>query len=90
MHNYMRMLWGKRVIGWTSSPRVAYETLVELNNKYALDGRNPNSYSGIGWCFGRYDRPWGPERSVYGLVRFMSSDSARRKLRLKEYLKRWG
>jgi deoxyribodipyrimidine photo-lyase len=90
MQNYMRMLWGKRVIGWTSSPQVAYETLVELNNKYALDGRNPNSYSGIGWCFGRYDRPWGPERSVYGLVRFMSSDSARRKLRLKEYLKRWG
>lgn len=90
MHNYLRMLWGKRVIAWCKSPKDAYETLVELNNKYALDGRNPNSYSGIGWCFGRYDRPWGPERPVYGLVRYMTSDSARRKLHLKQYLARWG
>lgn len=89
MHNYMRMLWGKRMIAWSKTPMAAYELLVELNNKYALDGRNPNSYSGIGWCFGRYDRPWGPERPVYGLVRYMTSDSARRKLRLKQYLERW-
>lgn len=90
MHNYMRMLWGKLVIGWTKSPKAAYELLVELNNKYALDGRNPNSYNGIGWCFGRYDRPWGPERPVYGLIRYMTSESARRKLHLKRYVERWG
>jgi deoxyribodipyrimidine photo-lyase len=89
MHNYMRMLWGKRVIAWCKAPRAAYDLLIELNNKYALDGRNPNSYSGIGWCFGRYDRPWGPERAVYGMIRYMTSDSARRKLHLKEYLARW-
>jgi deoxyribodipyrimidine photo-lyase len=90
MHNYLRMLWGKRVIEWAKNPRNAYDILVELNNKYALDGRDPNSYSGIGWCFGRYDRPWGPERPIFGLIRYMTSESARRKLRLKQYLERWG
>ncbi|MGC4087041.1 MAG: FAD-binding domain-containing protein [Polyangiaceae bacterium] len=90
MHNYLRMLWGKRVLNWTRTPEQAYQLLVELNNKYALDGRNPNSYSGIGWCFGRYDRPWGPERPVYGLIRYMTSESAQRKLHLKQYLQRWG
>lgn len=89
MHNYLRMLWGKLVVGWTQNPQAAYELLVELNNKYALDGRNPNSYSGIAWCFGRYDRPWGPERPIYGMIRYMTSESARRKLRMKRYLERW-
>jgi len=89
MHNYLRMLWGKLVIGWSRSPEAAFETLVELNNKYALDGRDPNSYSGIAWCFGRFDRAWGPERPVYGLLRYMTSASARRKLKLKEYLLRF-
>lgn len=89
MHNYLRMLWGKLVIGWTPSPEEAFSYLVELNNKYALDGSDPNSYSGIGWCFGRFDRPWGPKRDCYGSVRFMTSASAQRKLRLKNYLARW-
>ena len=62
--------------------------MIFLNNKYALDGRDPNSYSGIFWCLGRFDRPWGPERPVFGTVRFMSSDSTRRKLHLKRYLAR--
>ena len=53
--------------------------MVELNNKYALDGRDPNSYSGIFWCLGRYDRPWGPERPVFGTVRYMSSENTARK-----------
>ncbi|MCA9772606.1 MAG: deoxyribodipyrimidine photo-lyase, partial [Myxococcales bacterium] len=61
-----------------------------LNNKYALDGRNPNSYSGIFWCLGRYDRPWGPRRPIFGTVRYMSSESAMRKFRLKGYLARYG
>lgn len=89
MHNYLRMLWGKRVLNWQRDPQQAYETLIELNNKYALDGRDPNSYSGIGWCFGRYDRAWGPERPVYGVIRYMTSESARRKLHLSQYLARW-
>jgi len=90
MHGYLRMLWGKRVLAWTRTPERAHRILVELNDKYALDGRDPNSYNGIGWCFGRYDRPWGPERPVYGLVRYMTSASARRKLHLEQYLLRWG
>ena len=55
MHNYLRMLWGKKVLEWSETPRQALETLLHLNNKYALDGRNPNSTSGIFWVFGRYD-----------------------------------
>jgi deoxyribodipyrimidine photo-lyase len=89
IHNYLRMLWGKRVLEWTASAERAAETLVFLNDKYALDGRDPNSYSGIYWCFGRHDRPWGPERPVFGLVRYMSSDATKRKLRLRAYLERY-
>jgi deoxyribodipyrimidine photo-lyase len=90
MHNYLRMLWGKRVLAWTRHPREAFETLVELNNRYALDGRDPNSYGGIGWVFGRHDRPWGPERPIYGKIRYMTSDATRRKLDLKTWYARWG
>ncbi|MCR9159538.1 MAG: deoxyribodipyrimidine photolyase [Nannocystaceae bacterium] len=90
MHNYLRMLWGKKILEWTCSPRDALDVMIELNNKYALDGRNPNSYSGIFWCLGRYDRAWGPERPIFGKVRFMSSDSTRRKLRLSPYLEKYG
>jgi deoxyribodipyrimidine photo-lyase len=86
LHNYMRMLWGKKILEWTASPREALRIMIELNNRYALDGRDPNSYSGIFWVLGRYDRPWGPERPIFGTVRYMSTESARRKLRLREYL----
>jgi len=89
IHNYLRMLWGKKVLHWSATPRQALASLIELNNRYALDGRDPNSYSGIFWCFGRYDRPWAPERPVFGVVRYMSSDSTRRKLRLRGYLGRY-
>ncbi|MFT7581948.1 MAG: deoxyribodipyrimidine photo-lyase [Myxococcota bacterium] len=90
MHNYLRMLWGKKVLEWSATPRQALEKLVELNNRYALDGRNPNSYSGIFWIFGRFDRAWGPERPIYGKIRYMTSDSTRRKLHLKRYLETYG
>ncbi|HEY0137679.1 MAG TPA: hypothetical protein VGB85_26520 [Nannocystis sp.] len=86
IHNYLRMLWGKKILEWSASPRVALEVLVHLNNKYALDGRDPNSYSGIFWVLGRHDRPWGPERPVYGKIRYMSSDNTARKLHVREYL----
>jgi deoxyribodipyrimidine photo-lyase len=60
-----------------------------LNNRWSVDGRNPNSYAGIAWVFGRYDRGW-PERPVYGKVRSMSSASTRRKVEIHDYMKRWG
>jgi deoxyribodipyrimidine photo-lyase len=88
IHNYLRMLWGKKVLHWSASPREALAVLIELNNKYALDGRDPNSCTGIFWCLGRYDRPWAPERPVFGTVRYMSTESTLRKLRLKRYLER--
>jgi len=84
------MLWGKLVLQWTRSPEEAFKVLVELNNRYAVDGRDPNSYSGIRWIFGELDRPWGPERPVLGTVRSMNSAGARRKLDLAAYLERFG
>jgi deoxyribodipyrimidine photo-lyase len=89
IHNYLRMLWGKKVIEWSAEPEEALATLLELNDRWALDGRDPNSASGILWCFGRYDRAWGPERPVFGTVRWLSSENTRRKLRLKRWLERW-
>ncbi len=90
IHNYLRMLWGKKILEWSRSPEEALDIMIELNNKYALDGRDPNSYTGIFWILGRYDRPWAPERPVFGRVRYMSSASALRKLRLQDYLARYG
>jgi deoxyribodipyrimidine photo-lyase len=90
IHNYLRMLWGKKILEWTASPNEALEIMIELNNKYALDGRNPNSYSGIFWVLGRYDRAWGPERPIYGKIRYMSSENTARKIRLDAYLARYG
>ncbi|MFN1835186.1 hypothetical protein AB2B38_007990 [Balneola sp. MJW-20] len=89
MHNYLRMLWGKKIIEWTPDYETALEYMIELNNKYALDGRDPNSYSGIFWCFGRFDRAW-QERPVFGKLRYMTSDSTRRKVKLDRYLQRYG
>jgi deoxyribodipyrimidine photo-lyase len=86
IHNYLRMLWGKKVLEWSRTPDEAYATLVHLNNKYALDGRDPNSYTGILWCFGLFDRPWAPERRVLGTVRYMSSENTARKFKLGPYL----
>ncbi|HMP80653.1 MAG TPA: deoxyribodipyrimidine photolyase, partial [Pirellulaceae bacterium] len=71
------------------TPRLALEYMIELNNKYALDGRNPNSYSGIFWVLGRYDRPWGPTRPIFGQVRYMSSENTARKVSVKNYIRRY-
>jgi deoxyribodipyrimidine photo-lyase len=86
IHNYLRMLWGKKVLEWSRTPEEAYATLVHLNNKYALDGRDPNSWTGILWCFGLFDRPWAPERPVLGVLRYMSSENTARKFDLRPYL----
>jgi len=89
IHNYLRMLWGKKILEWSATPAEAMATLFELNNRYALDGRDPNSASGIAWCLGRYDRPWGPERPIFGKVRYMSSANTARKFRVEPYLQRY-
>ncbi|MEO8680709.1 MAG: deoxyribodipyrimidine photolyase [Vicinamibacterales bacterium] len=89
IHNYLRMLWGKKILQWTASAREALAIMIELNNKFALDGRDPNSYSGIFWTLGRYDRPWFPERDVFGVVRYMSSENTARKYRVKDYIARY-
>jgi deoxyribodipyrimidine photo-lyase len=89
IHNYLRRLWGKKILEWTRKPQTALEIMIGLNNKYALDGRDPNSYSGIFWCLGRYDRPWGPERPIFGTVRYMSSENAARKMSVTDYVCRY-
>jgi deoxyribodipyrimidine photo-lyase len=86
MHNYLRMLWGKSVIGWTEDAPRALRVLEHLNNKYALDGRDPNTYGGILWCFGRFDRPFF-RRPVYGTIRYMSTNAARKKFDVPAYIR---
>jgi len=90
IHNYLRMLWGKKILEWSASPQEALATLIELNNRWSTDGRNPNSYSGIFWTLGRFDRPWAPERKIFGTIRYMSSDNTAKKVRVKDYLRRFG
>lgn len=87
LHGYLRMLWGKKILEWTASPQEALAVMIELNNRYALDGRDPSSYNGICWVLGRYDRPWGPERPIFGTIRYMSSQNTARKLPVKNYLR---
>jgi deoxyribodipyrimidine photo-lyase len=85
VHNYMRMLWGKKFIEWRPSYQESFDLLVHLNNKYSLDGRNPNSYAGVLWCFGKHDRAWG-ERNVFGKIRYMSSANTSRKIDAQKYI----
>ncbi|HQL03491.1 MAG TPA: deoxyribodipyrimidine photolyase, partial [Synergistales bacterium] len=87
MHNYMRMYWGKKIIEWSASPEEAWDTALYLNNRYELDGRDPNAFAGIAWCFGKHDRPWA-ERPVFGQVRYMNQKGLDRKFCMKAYLSR--
>jgi len=89
IHNYLRMLWGKKILEWSATPREALAIMLELNNRFALDGRDPNSVSGITWCLGRFDRPWAPERPVFGTIRYMSSAQTARKMPVDEYIRTW-
>jgi deoxyribodipyrimidine photo-lyase len=89
IHNYLRMLWGKKILQWTRSPQEATEVMIHLNDKYGLDGRDPNSYSGIFWVLGRYDRPWAPIRPVFGSIRYMSSENTARKVAVKNYIRKY-
>lgn len=90
IHNYLRMLWGKKILKWSPSPREALAVMLSLNDRYALDGRDPNSVSGIFWVLGRYDRAWGPERGIFGKVRYMTSRNTAKKVRVKGYLEKYG
>ncbi len=86
MHGYLRMYWGKKILEWSPSPREAFGRAVLLNDRYELDGRDPNGYAGVAWCFGKHDRPW-KEREVFGTVRYMSEAGIRRKIRTEEYIR---
>jgi deoxyribodipyrimidine photo-lyase len=86
MHNYMRMYWAKKILEWSPSPQVAYQTAVYLNDEYFLDGRDPNGYAGIAWAIaGKFDRPWF-ERPIYGTIRYMSGAAARKKFDADSYI----
>ena len=84
IHGYLRMLWGKKIIEWSETPEEAHRIMVRLHDEYALDGRDPNTHAGILWCFGKHDRPWAPERPIFGSIRWMSSEQTAKKVRLKE------
>jgi len=88
IHNVMRMYWGKYIVLWSASYDEALRIMITLNNKYALDGRDPNSYGGIQWCLGKFDRPW-QRRPVLGTIRYMSIDLAYKKFDARTYERRW-
>ena len=87
MHNYMRMYWGKKILEWTEDPSIAFETTLYLNNKYFLDGRDPNSYTGVAWIYGVHDRAW-PQRPVFGKVRYMAATGLERKCDIRKYVRK--
>jgi deoxyribodipyrimidine photo-lyase len=86
MHNYLRMYWAKKILEWTPSPTIAHQIAVRLNDKYELDGRDPNGYAGIAWAIlGKFDRPWF-ERPIFGQIRYMSGASTGKKFDSKKYI----
>ena len=86
MHGYMRMYWGKKILEWSKTPEEAFKIALYLNNKYELDGRDPNGFTGVAWCFGKHDRPWG-ERAIFGNVRYMNDKGLKRKFDADKYVK---
>jgi len=78
MHGYMRMYWGKKILEWSETPEDAYRAALHLNNRYEIDGRDPNGYAGVAWCFGKHDRPW-KEREIFGKIRYMNANGLKRK-----------
>jgi deoxyribodipyrimidine photo-lyase len=87
MHGYMRMYWGKKILEWTESPQGGFRIALYLNNKYELDGRDPNGFTGVAWCFGKHDRAWA-ERPVFGKVRYMNANGLRRKFDADAYVRK--
>lgn len=90
MHGYVRMYWAKKILEWSASPEEAMAAAIALNDRYEIDGRDPNGYAGIAWAIGgKHDRPWGPERPIFGTVRYMSLASTSRKFDSRSYIARW-
>jgi deoxyribodipyrimidine photo-lyase len=87
MHNYMRMYWGKKILEWSRTPEEGFATTLALNNKYFLDGRDPNSYAGVAWVYGVHDRAW-PQRAIYGKVRSMMASGLERKCDIRAYVRK--
>ena len=87
MHGYMRMYWGKKILEWTKTPADGIKIALDLNNKYELDGRDPNGFTGVAWCFGKHDRAWF-ERNIFGKVRYMNDNGLRRKFDADGYIKK--
>jgi deoxyribodipyrimidine photo-lyase len=87
MHNYMRMYWGKKILEWSRTPKEAFRVALSLNNQYFIDGRDPNSFAGVGWVFGLHDRPW-KERPIFGKIRYMAASGLERKADMAAYLKK--
>ena len=89
MHGYMRMYWAKKILEWSKSPEEALKIAIYLNDKYELDGRDPNGYTGIAWSIGGiHDRPWF-ERPVYGKIRYMNRNGAEKKFDIKAYINKY-
>ena len=88
MHNYLRMYWAKKILEWSPDAATAFAVAIDLNDRYEMDGRDPNGYTGVSWAIaGRHDRPW-PERPIFGTVRFMSGASTGRKFDSAGYIAR--
>ena len=87
MHNYMRMYWAKKIIEWMPTYEQAYQTIIYLNNKYFIDGRDANSYAGVAWCFGKHDRAW-TERKIFGKLRYMNASGLERKFDIMSYVEK--
>jgi deoxyribodipyrimidine photo-lyase len=89
MHGYMRMYWAKKILEWSKSPQYALKVAIYLNDKYELDGSDPNGYAGCAWSIGGvHDRPWA-ERDIFGKVRYMNRNGAKRKFDIENYIKRF-
>jgi deoxyribodipyrimidine photo-lyase len=86
IHGYYRMYWGKKIIEWSATHQDALQTMIYLHDRYALDGRDPNTYTNILWCFGLHDRPWF-ERAVFGMVRYMNLQGMERKTNVEVYIR---
>ncbi|UCG46633.1 MAG: deoxyribodipyrimidine photo-lyase [Phycisphaerales bacterium] len=87
MHGYMRMYWGKKILEWSRNPQAGFKIALYLNNKYELDGRDPNGFAGVAWCFGKHDRAWS-ERPVFGKIRYMNAAGLKRKFNPDDYVRR--
>jgi deoxyribodipyrimidine photo-lyase len=87
MHGYMRMYWGKKILEWSKTPEEGFKIALFLNNKYELDGRDPNGFAGVSWCFGKHDRPW-MERNIFGKIRYMNASGLKRKFDADQYVRK--